>query len=350
MKIVKISTDKYNTKCLSLGCDVQVQITGLRREFSDISMKALRWLKRNYSDAQEASYWINEILSGTQEEPPVTEGVSNFGELGDQLQKKWRFANPGVLEQLVEETQDATLIQQMREYGERFKHFCSSFPITQKPKYSEVFFEEYDPSQPCLVLIIESDTNFYAVEVFLAEVFDIYKRYLRVHKVVLGEVKKVTLQYPPSIEPLLEERIRHTCNSNKHADIHVKLQTEAQEKQHAPSNVALSKDSRNEEGLSTEANIDTIKMHQTMETSTESEQKMIFSCNKCNATHQEQPYKNAQSQRPVATKRSYSTGTGYETSKMHQERARTRLRKRAHTTGATEEDLKHKKVKEICVQ
>ena len=40
--------------------------------------------------------------------------------------------------------------------------------------------------------MIESDmdTNFHGVRVFLEDVFDIYKRYLRVHKIASGKIKK----------------------------------------------------------------------------------------------------------------------------------------------------------------
>ena len=170
----------------------------------DISMKAFQWLNDSFEFAHKAAFWLNGILPRTLEEPLVIEGASNFGELGDQLNKKWTFACPDFLGELVQETQEDTLIEEMKAYREKFNHFCSSFPITKKPTNREVFFEDYENGHSCLVLIIESDTNFHAVEVFLAEVFDIYKRYLRVHKVVLGEIKIVTLQYPPSIEPLLQ--------------------------------------------------------------------------------------------------------------------------------------------------
>ena len=224
-----ISIDNHNAECLSLNDDVQVKILELKREFTDISMKAREHLKAKYSDAKEAAWWLNETLGGTLNEPLVVKGsVSDYAQLGEQLQNKWRFANPDFLEQLIQEIEDTGLIEQMKIYRKKFDQFCSSFPITKDTTNNEVFFEDYDPSQPCLVLIIEWDTNFRAIEVFLEDVFGIYKQYLRVHKIKSGDIKKVTLQFPQSMEPQLEERIKR--NVNKYANIQVE-QAEAPETQ-----------------------------------------------------------------------------------------------------------------------
>ena len=212
----------HNAECLHLDDDVQKKILDLKREFRNISMKARRWLKDTYPDAQEAAWWLNDTLGGSQDEPLVVEASkSDYGKIGDQLQKKWSFTNPDFLEQLIGEM-DTTLIEQMRDYRKKFDCFCRSFPISNQTIDKEVFFEDHDPSQPCLVLMIESDidTNFHDVRVFLEDVFDIYKRYLRVHKIASGKVRKVTLQYPPNMGPHLQERIRHN-QDNKYADMHI---------------------------------------------------------------------------------------------------------------------------------
>ena len=110
------SIGNHKAECLSLDHDVQEKILGLKREFTDISCRARQWLESHYPKAKGAAWWLNETLRGRKDEPLVIEGsVSDYGELGDQLQKKWSFTNPDFLEQLIGET-DITLIQQMSEY------------------------------------------------------------------------------------------------------------------------------------------------------------------------------------------------------------------------------------------
>ena len=102
-------------------------------------------------------------------------------------------------------------------YNEEFKYVRRSIPINNQ----EVTFEDYDLNKPCLILIFESITYFNDIEIFLDEVFHIYRRYLRVHKIKPGCVE-VTLQFPANMELLLQVCIDKKCESVKHyAKMHI---------------------------------------------------------------------------------------------------------------------------------
>ena len=75
------------------------QIENLKEDFAALVIETRRCLKKRYSDAEEAATWINEILRGTQDEPPVVEvSVSDYSNLFIQLQKKWSFTKPDLLQ------------------------------------------------------------------------------------------------------------------------------------------------------------------------------------------------------------------------------------------------------------
>ena len=64
-------------------------------------------------------------------------------------------------------------------------------------------------------------TYFDDIELFLREVFDIYRRYLRVHKIEPGCVK-VTLQFDANMEPFLQDCIDKKREAVKHyAKMHI---------------------------------------------------------------------------------------------------------------------------------
>ena len=107
------------------------------------------------------------------------------------------------------------------------KRLLISFvPLFQSKKKS-VEFEPFDPKQPCLVLIFESATNWYNIELFLIEVFNIYQRYLRVHKIEMDSVQKVTLQFATSMEPHFQDLNDQKRELAKHynvADMHIETE------------------------------------------------------------------------------------------------------------------------------
>ena len=119
----------------------------------------------------------------------------------------------------------------MEEYRKWFDHFCQSFPINNKMTENPVELEPCDPGQPCLVILFESISKFYDIDVFLTDVFKIYKRYLRVHKIELGSVQRVTVQFAESMEPHLQACIdqgKETARRHRVTDIHIEPHTETQ--------------------------------------------------------------------------------------------------------------------------
>ena len=137
--------------------------------------------------------------------------VRNHDALQKLLLTKWSFTNSQFLQGLVESTEDEALIKRMNNYNEEFKYVRYSIPISNQ----EVTFEDYDPNKPCLILIFESITYFNDIEIFLDEVFHIYRRYLRVHKIKPGCVK-VTLQFDANMKPFLQDSIDKKREAVKH--------------------------------------------------------------------------------------------------------------------------------------
>ena len=212
---------------MTLAYDVQTRIGKLRTEFGDIVVQALKWLDHRYPETKDAVRWLNATLRGLQSEPLVvpSSSVSDNIPLDDQLQKKWSFTNPAILEGLVEKTNDRDLTERMKKYNENFKYVCRSIPISNQ----EIIFERFNHNKPCLTLIFENITYFDDIELFLREVFDIYRRYLRVHKIEPGCVK-VTLQFDANMEPFLQDCIDKKCEAVKHyAKMHINNLMETQE-------------------------------------------------------------------------------------------------------------------------
>ena len=170
----------HKTDCLRIDHSTNKQIDSLKNSFAEIVSKTCRSLQNHYPDPQDATVWLNECLRGTIDEPLVIEqSVADYSDLFRQLQRKWSFSKPAILQRMVEKIEDSTLIEEMRVYKETFSIFCHSFPISD---LVQGIFDTSQQPQPCLVILSEPDINFYVIEIFLADVFDIYGRYLRVHK------------------------------------------------------------------------------------------------------------------------------------------------------------------------
>ena len=178
---------------------IETQINSLKGEYAAIATKACSCLEARNQSAVLTAVWLNEILRGTKDEPLIVgEKVTNYSDLFLQLQTKWSFTNPDFLEQLLEILGNDSLIKKLAEYRQKFNKVCSEFPIDRA-----VRFEPYDPNQACLVLILNFRT-FHDIQVILKDVFDIYARYLRVHMVRPGSIKKVTVQFPAVMERLIQ--------------------------------------------------------------------------------------------------------------------------------------------------
>ena len=131
---------------MTLAYDVQTRIGKLRTEFGDIVVQALKWLDHRYPETKDAVRWLNATLRGLQSEPLVvpSSSVSDNIPLDDQLQKKWSFTNPAILEGLVEKTNDRDLTERMKKYNENFKYVCRSIPISNQ----EIIFERFNHNKP----------------------------------------------------------------------------------------------------------------------------------------------------------------------------------------------------------
>ena len=92
-------------------------------------------------------------------------------------------------------------------YMEEYNFFCSSLELKE-----EVSLVDHDPSNICLILIYESKT-FGDVKYFWKSI-----HYLKLHKIEPGSVK-VILQFPASMEPLLQTCIDQKCEAIKHYNV-----------------------------------------------------------------------------------------------------------------------------------
>ena len=218
--------DNQKAECMRLDGTIEEQIEDLKADFANIVTDTQVCLEDRYSNPKYARSWLNEILRGTKDEPLVIEESASDYFL--QLQNKWSFTNPTLLQQLADKLKNALLKGKMQDYKRKFDEFCHSFPINNETAAKPVEFELCDPRQPCLVLIFESVSKFYDIEVFLTDVFDIYKRYLRVHKIELGSIQTVTVQFAASMEPHFQACIdqnRETARRHNVTDMHIEPQT-----------------------------------------------------------------------------------------------------------------------------
>ena len=219
--------------CIQLDGTIEEKIKHLKADFAAIVIETRGHLEELYSNVENAATWLNEILRGNEDEPLVVEeSAPDYSKLFRQLQKKWSFTRPDLLQQLVDELTIVSLKKRMQAYTERYDAFCHSFPINKETKAKSVQFEPRDPRQPCLVIIFESISKYFNIEVFLTDVFKIYKRYLRVHKIDLDSVQRVTVQFAASMEPHLQACIdqgKETARRHRVTDIHIEPQTETQQ-------------------------------------------------------------------------------------------------------------------------
>lgn len=83
-------------------------------------METCKCIKARFPDADDAAIWLTEILRGTQNEPLVVEeSVSaDFNNLFRQLQKKWSFTNPTLLQQLLYRLRNVSLNDKIQLYTE----------------------------------------------------------------------------------------------------------------------------------------------------------------------------------------------------------------------------------------
>ena len=186
---------------MEVDSKMEKNIKQLKSDFSMIVVSACSWLRNHFPEAEDATVWLNEILKVHQQDPPVVQGVvRDHPALREQLQAKWSFVNPDILQRLVNEigTNEVELLENMTKYKEKFKKVCAMIPISK-----EVESESCDHTKPCLILKITEVSDFPDIEVFLTEVFGIYKRYLRIHKIQQDCVG-----------------IDKNCEAAKHAEMH----------------------------------------------------------------------------------------------------------------------------------
>ena len=219
-----------------LDHDIEERISDLKSDFADLVVLVFNWLKKRFSSAEEAAVWLNEFLKSIPDDPfLIKNSVPDYFTLTTQLQMNWTFTNPDTLQKLVQQTKDKSLIEKMSKYKEEKKHVCQSIPLKiTKP----IIFEDLNLKMPCLILHIhESITCFDDIEIFLKDVFGIYKRYLKIHKIEPGSIK-VTLQFPASTEPHIRVCIELKRKAVKHfADMSIEYQEDKAEAQgsHPPS-------------------------------------------------------------------------------------------------------------------
>ena len=213
-------------KHLKLGDDTQDRIDGLQSEFAEIALEASKCLKNKYPDDPEtAGKWLNEVMRGIQDEPLVVgAGVTavSHDDLFKHLQTKWSFTNPTNLEKLIRKLQTAprSLKEKIREYTKKFKDFCHSLSLDGN---TQLHFETLDGKQPCLIIEMTAiEQDFDEILAFLEDVFGIYKRYFRIHKIEPGCIK-ITLQFPPDMQQLIQGCIDRKCDALKQYAISMQI-------------------------------------------------------------------------------------------------------------------------------
>ena len=206
--------DRKAVEHLILGDDAQQQIDCLKGEFAEIALEASKCLKEKHDDAEIAGKWINEVLRGTQHESlMVCSGVtaSTHDDLFKHLQTKWSFTNPDNLERLIRKlpTAPCSLREKIRGYKKKFRDFCHSLSLDGN---TQMRFEVLDSDKPCLIIETKAiELDFDEIFAFLDDVFEIYKRYFRVHKIEPGCIK-VTLQFPDDMKQLIQACINQKCD------------------------------------------------------------------------------------------------------------------------------------------
>ena len=217
--------DRKAVEHLILGDDAQQQIDCLKGEFAEIALEASKCLKEKHDDAEIAGKWINEVLRGTQHESlMVCSGVtaSTHDDLFKHLQTKWSFTNPDNLERLIRKlpTAPCSLREKIRGYKKKFRDFCHSLSLDGN---TQMRFEVLDSDKPCLIIETKAiELDFDEIFAFLDDVFEIYKRYFRIHKIEPGCIK-VTLQFPDDMKQLIQACIDQKCDYLKQYAISMQI-------------------------------------------------------------------------------------------------------------------------------
>ena len=201
---VVLFTGDHKAATLSISRRIREQIVDFKRRYAFLAMEATDYLKKSYRDPESLMVLLNDLLKSDLKEPLMIEQpVATHGQLFLQLQKKWSFTNPTILQQIINYLAE-DLQQKMEEYSQQYDDFCQSLKINESSLQRGIHFDEYDATNPCLIVIIESGPlDLSEIYVFLDNVFGIYKRYLRLHKIEPGCIK-VTLQFPPSMREHLQ--------------------------------------------------------------------------------------------------------------------------------------------------
>ena len=223
---------------MTISSNTWEKIADFKRRYAFLTMEMADYLKKSYPDPETLMVLLNGLLKSDLKEPLMIEvPVTTYGELFQQLEKKWGFTNPTILQQLINYLAGEALQQKMREYSQEYDIFCQSLKIDESSLEKRIYFDDYDATNPCLIVIIESSqaepapSHLNTVElneiyVFLDNVFGIYKRYLRIHKIERGCIK-VTLQFPPSMKQLIEACINQKDETVKrYANMQLKLLTD----------------------------------------------------------------------------------------------------------------------------
>ena len=223
INIEELKSDKH----IKLDADgTQDRIDGLQSDFAEIALEAAKCLKNKYPDDPEtAGKWLNEVMRGIQDEPLVVgAGVTavSHDDLFKHLQTKWSFTNPTNLEKLIRKLQTAprSLKEKIREYTKKFKDFCHSLSLDGN---TQLHFETLDGKQPCLIIEMTAiEQDFDEILAFLEDVFGIYKRYFRIHKIEPGCIK-ITLQFPADMQQLIQGCIDRKCDALKQYAISMQI-------------------------------------------------------------------------------------------------------------------------------
>ena len=226
---VVLSTGDHKAAAMTISRSTQEQIIDFKRRFAFLAMEVTEYLKKRFPDPISLMVLLNDLLKSDLNEPLMIEQpVATHAELFLQLQKKWIFTNPTIFQQLINYLTGEDLQQRMREYSQEYDSFCQSLKINESALQRGIHFDDYDTKNPCLIVIIESGPlNFNDIYLFLDNVFGIYKRYLRLHKIEPGCIK-VTLQFPPSITQLIQACIDQKCEAVKRfAKMELKLPTDS---------------------------------------------------------------------------------------------------------------------------
>ena len=142
---------------MTISCSTREQIADFKRRFAFLVMEATEFLKKSFPVPENLMVLLNELLKSDLNEPLMIEkSVAKHGELFLQLQKKWSFTNPTILQQLISYLAGEALQQKMREYSQQYDNFCQSLNINESSLQRGIQFDEYDVTNPCLIVIIES--------------------------------------------------------------------------------------------------------------------------------------------------------------------------------------------------